>query len=172
MYRAGSSARPLWFALFEECFDPFAEIVALADAGVFADGSFDLRIEFRACMVGEQALGVGKGERTVLRQLRGELAGPAEQLLWRHDFVDQAHLQGFGRVEDTAGQQEVASDLFTDLPQQKGGDDGRHESDADLGVTKFGIWYGEREVAEQRKSGAAGDGRSVYSGDCRPRKFI
>jgi hypothetical protein len=33
-----SSARPLWFALFQKRRDPFAEIGALADAGIFADG--------------------------------------------------------------------------------------------------------------------------------------
>src|SRR4029077_20515409 len=119
MYRAASPARPLWFPLFEERLDPFAKIGALTDAGIFADGRLNLRIKFRARVLGKQALGVGKGERTVLRQLRGEFAGPAEQLLRRHDFVDQAHLQGLRRVEDAARKQEVASDFLGDLAQEK-----------------------------------------------------
>src|SRR5216684_2665168 len=120
MYRASSSARPFWFALFQECFDPFAEIVALADASVFADGGLDLR---------------------------GEFASTVEQLLRRNDFVDQAHLQGFRRVEDTARQQEVASDFLADLPQQKSRDDGRHESDPDLGIAKLGFRHRKGEIA-------------------------
>src|SRR6266404_1733381 len=172
MYAARSSARPLWFALFEECLDAFAKISALADAGLFADGSFDLRIEFRTRVLGQQALGIGKRKRTVLRQLRGEFAGTVEQLFRRHDFVDQAHLQGLGRVENAACEQEVTSDLFADLPQQKSRDDSRHESDPNLGVTKLGLRYGEREVAEQRKPGTAGDGRAIYRGYRWLRKFI
>src|ERR1019366_10447350 len=100
MYGAGSPARPLWSPLFEERLDPFAEIGALADAGIFADGGFNLRIEFRASLIGQQALGIEKRERTVLRQLRGEFAGTVEQLFRSNDFVDQAHLQGFRRAED------------------------------------------------------------------------
>src|ERR1019366_3120125 len=105
MYKAGSSARPLWFALFQERRDPFAEIGALADAGIFADGGFNLRIEFRTCVIGQQALGIEKRERTVLRQLGSEFAGTVEQLFRRNDFVDQAHPQGFWRVEDASRKQ-------------------------------------------------------------------
>src|SRR6202795_4780455 len=151
MYRAASSARPFWFALFEERLNPFAEIGALADAGIFADGGLNLRIEFRACVLRQQALGMEKRQRTVLRQLRGEFTGTVKQLLRRHDFADQAHPRGFRRVEDAAREQEVASDFFADLPQQKSRDDGGHESDPNLGVAKLGIWSGKREVAEQRQ---------------------
>src|SRR5229473_5054014 len=149
MYRAASSARPFWFALSKECLDPFAEIITLTDVGIFADGSFDLRIEFRTRVLGQQALGIGKGERTVLRQLRGEFARMAEQLLWRHDFVDQTYLQGFRCVEDAARKQEVASDFLADLPQQKSRDDGRHKSDPDLGIAKLGFRHRKGEIAEQ-----------------------
>src|SRR6266566_8697886 len=149
MYRAGSSARPFWFALFQECLDPFAEIVALADASVFADGGFNLRIEVHTCVLGQQALGIGQGERTVLRQLRGEFTGTTEQLLRRNDFVDHAHLQGFRRVEDAARQQEIASDFLADLAQEKSRDDCGYESDPNLSVAKLGIWNRQREIAQQ-----------------------
>src|ERR1700687_6022 len=172
MYGPGSSARPLRFALFEERLDPFAKIGALADAGIFADSGFNLRIEFRAGVIGQQALGMEKRKRTVLRQLRGEFAGTVEQLFRRNDFVDQAYLQGFRRVEDAAREQEVASDFFADLAQEKSRDNSGHESDPDLGVPKLGIWHGKREVAEQRQSGAAGDGRGVDCGNRWLRKFI
>src|ERR1700737_3035233 len=105
MYGSGSSARPFWFALFEERLDPLAEIGALADAGIFADGGFNLRIEFRACVIGQQALGMEKRERTVLPQLRGEFAGTVEQLFRRNDLVDETHPQGFWRVKDAARKQ-------------------------------------------------------------------
>src|SRR5450755_931673 len=100
MYAAGSSARPLWFPLFEERLDPFAEIGALADARIFADGGFNLRIEFCTSLIGQQALGMKKRERTVLRQLCGEFTGTVEQLFRSNDFFDQAHLQRFRGVED------------------------------------------------------------------------
>src|ERR1019366_2385906 len=128
MYRAVSSARPLWFAFFEERRDAFAEIGALADAGIFADGGFNLRIEFRTSLIGQQALGIEKRERTVPRQRRGEFAGTVEQLFRRNDFFDKAHLQGFRRVEDAARKQEVAGDFFANLTQEKRRDDGGHES--------------------------------------------
>src|SRR5208282_156632 len=172
MYGAGSSARPLWFALFQERRDPFAEIGAFADAGIFTDGGFNLRIEFGARVIGEQALGTEKREWTALLQLRGEFAGPVKQLFRRNDFIDQAHLQGFRRVKDTAGKQQVASDFFADLAQQESRDDGGHESDPDLGVAKLGFRHGKREIAEQGETGAAGDGRSVDRGNRRFGKFI
>src|ERR1035437_5954292 len=90
MYRAVSSARPLWFTLFEERGDAFAKIGALADTGIFADGGFNLRIEFQTSLIGQQALGIEKRERTVLRQLRGEFAGTVEQLFRRNDFFDRS----------------------------------------------------------------------------------
>src|SRR6266403_6352939 len=166
MHRAASSARPFWFALFKECLDPFAEISALTDASIFADGGLNLRIEFSACVIGQQAFGMKKRKRTVLRQLRGEFTGALDQFFRRDDFVDQAHFQGFWRVENAACEQEVASDFFADLPQQKSRDDGGHESNPDLGVAKLGFRYSEREIAEQRKPGTAGDGRAIYRGDC------
>src|ERR1700687_4781515 len=172
MYGPGSSARPLRFALFEERLDPFAKIGALADAGIFADSGFNLRIEFRAGVIGQQALGMEKRKRTVLRQLRGEFAGTVEQLFRRNDFVDQAYLQGFRRVEDAAREQEVASDFFADLAQEKSRDDGGYESDTSLGVAKLSIRYGKREVAEQRQSSAAGDSRAIYRGNRWLGKFI
>ena len=52
MYEAWSSARPFWLSLFEERLDPFAEIGALADGGIFADGGYNLRIELRARVIG------------------------------------------------------------------------------------------------------------------------
>src|SRR5271157_2789443 len=161
MYGAGSSARPLWLALFEERLDPLAEIGALADAGIFANRGFNLRIEFRARVVGQQALGTEKRERTVLRQLRGEIAGAIEQLFRRNDFVDQAQLQRFRRVEDASRKQKVASNFFADLAQKKSRDDGGHKSDPDLGITKLGFRHGKREIAEQGQSRAPGDGRAV-----------
>src|SRR5208282_4104160 len=132
MYGEGSSARPFWLAIFEELLDSFAEVGTLANAGIFADSGFNLRIEFRARVIGEQTLGMEKRERTVLRQLGGEFAGTVEQFLRRNDFVDQAHLQGFRGVEDAAGKQEVAGNFLADLAQEKSRDDGGHESDSDL----------------------------------------
>src|ERR1700682_6378008 len=140
MCGAGSSARPFWFALFEERLDPLAEIGAFADAGIFTNSGFNLSIELRACVIGQQPLGIGKRERTVLRQLSGEFQGATEQLFRRNDFIDKAHLQGFRRVEDAAREQEVASDFFADLAQEKSRDNSGHESDPNLGVAKLGIW--------------------------------
>src|ERR1035441_3009810 len=157
MYGAGSSARPLWLALLQERRDSFAEIGGLANSGIFADGGFNLRIEFGARVIGEQALGTEKRLRTALRQLRGEFAGTVKQLFRRNDFIDQAHLQGFRRVKDTAGKQQVAGDFFADLAQQESRDDGGHESDPDLGVAKLGFRHGEREIAEHGETGATGD---------------
>src|SRR5208282_4899204 len=134
MFGTGSSARPLWLALLQERRDSFAEIGGLANAGIFADGSFNLRIEFGARVIGEQALGMEKREWTVLLQLRGEFAGPVKQLFRGNDFVDQPHLQGFRCVKNTAGKQQIASDSFADVTQQKSRDDGWHESDPHLGV--------------------------------------
>src|SRR6202158_5824609 len=167
-----SSARPLWFPLFEERLDPFAEIGALANAGIFADGGFNLRIEFRTRVIGQQALGIEKREWTVLRQLRREFAGTVEQLLRRNDFVNQAHFQGFPRVEDAAGKQEIAGDFFADLAQEKSRDDGGHESDPHFRVAKLCFRHGQREIAEQSKSGAAGDSRPVDRGNRWFGKFI
>src|ERR1019366_8892318 len=56
--------------------------------------------------------------------------------------------------------------------QEKSRDDGRHESDPDLGVAKLGFRYGKREIAEQSESGAAGNGRAVDRGNRRLGKFI
>src|SRR5450631_2096970 len=172
MYWNRSSPRPLRFALLEERRDTFAEIGAFADAGIFADGGFNLRIEFRTRVIGQQALGMEKREGTVLRQLRRELAGTVEQLFRSNDFFDQAHLQRFRGVEDAARKQEVAGNFFADLAQEKSRDDGGHESDPDLGIAKLGFRHGKREIAEQRQSGAARDGRAVDGGNRWLRKFI
>src|SRR3981081_1679269 len=172
MCGGGSSARPFWFALFEERFDPLAEICAFSDARSLTNSRAKSSIELRACVIGQQPLGIGKRKRTVLSQLSGEFPGTTEQLFRRNDFIDQAHLQGFRRVEDAAREQEVASDFFADLAQQKSRDNSGNESDANLGVTKLGIWHGEREVAKQRQSGPAGDGRAIYRGNRWFGKFI
>src|SRR5208283_1104988 len=166
-----SSALPFWFPLFEERRDPLAKIGAFTDAGIFADGGFNLRIEFRARMLGKQPLGLEKRERTVLRQLRRKFPGPVEQFFGRDDFVNQAYLQGFRRVEDAARKQQVAGNLFSDLAQEKSRDDRGDESDANLGVTKLRVGHGEREIAKQGKAGAAGDGRAIYGGNCWFGKF-
>src|SRR5208337_1651885 len=172
MYVNASSARPLRLALFEEGLDPFAEVGALANAGIFADGGFNLQIQFRACVIGKQTLGMEKRERTVLHQLRGEFAGAVEQLFRRNNFLDQAQFQGFRGVEDAACKQQVAGNFLADLAQKKSRDDGGHESDSDLSVAKLGFRHGDREIAEQGESGAPGDGRAVDRGNRYFRKFI
>src|SRR5271166_1359819 len=174
MYERGSSSlsRPFWFALFEEGGDPFPKIGGLANAGILADSGLDVQVKFRARMLGEQALGIKKRERTEFRQLRGEFAGAVEQLLRRNDFGDQAQPQGFRRIEDASGKDQIAHDFFADLAQQKSRDNGGHESDPNLGIAKLGFGHSQREIAEQGQSGATGDGGAVDGRDGRLRKLI
>src|ERR1700691_520470 len=115
MSAAGSSARPLGFALFEKRLDTLAKIGALADSGIFADGGLNLRVEFGAGGLGEQALGLEKRERTVLRQLQRQFASPVEQFFSRNDLIDQAQSQGLRRVKQAPSEQQIAGNLFSDL---------------------------------------------------------
>src|SRR5437868_3534272 len=66
------------------------------------------------------------------------------------------------RVKNPSGQQQIARLLFSNLAQQKSRDDCRNETNAHLGVSKFGFWSRKREIAKQSESGAAGDGGTIH----------
>src|SRR5438034_1005562 len=78
----------------------------------------------------------------------------------------------FNRIENSSSKQQVARNLVPDLPDQNRGHNRGYESDSNLGVSEFGFWNRESEVAHGGKTGSSGNGRSVDRRDCWFRKFI
>ena len=74
-----------------------------------------------------------------MHQLARQFVGSLHQAFRLDNFIDQTKAMSVVCVEHAAAQQKIARDLVADLPDQHGGHNGGHKSDAHLGVAKLGV---------------------------------
>ena len=84
---------------------------------------------------------------------------------WWLEMLAEGETLSEDYVRQLGGREAIARDLMSHLPDQHGGNDGRHESYTNFGVAKLGFGHSQSEIAHGGKSRAAGDCRAIYGGD-------
>src|SRR4029453_6564004 len=127
-----STPRELGFPLFEKSRRSFLFVVRLVTDRLCEclDEKAGIEIDARGGV--QRELGQPRGERPVLENALGQLAGAHLKLRRRHDGGDEANLQRLLRVDDVAGENEMSGPALTDDARQSlgragGGDDAQTE---------------------------------------------
>jgi hypothetical protein len=152
-------------AFFEKGTDAFLEVGVGAGIDAGTDGGLDVVGQMAVGEFDEKALGGFHGGGAVANEAMGEGVSFAHEVGFVDDAVDEAEGLGFSSRDETAGEQEVAAGFFAELGAEEGGDDGRHEADADFCESKLGLGDSEREIAKGGDAHAAGDGSTVDGSD-------
>jgi hypothetical protein len=114
--------------------------------------------------------GASYRRRRVLNDLpRGLLRGPHQRIA-RHDKVDQAMAQGFGRGNRLAGHHHFqCAPHAHQACEALGSAESRNQSELDLGLAEHGAFRGDAKRARHREFASAAERKSI---DCGNRRLL
>src|ERR1700751_4281954 len=161
---------PDGFAFFQEGGEAFLEIGRAADAGIFEDGAFEVRVYASLFGGNEQAFGAAEAAGADFDQIVGKFVGASHQFVGGDNFADQPQLMCFPGVDFAAGEQKVAGALVADLASEKHGNDCREKANADFGVAEARLGNGESEIAKRGDATTAGERMAIDGRDQRARE--
>ena len=113
----------------------------------------------------QQPLGLPHGLGGALQDRLGHPLGLGQNLIGRHEAVDQPHSQGRRGVDRLAQQAELPQVAGPDAVCQNHAHQGRHQSAADLGKSDADVVSGHHQVAGGHQSRPTGVGRPVHGSD-------
>src|SRR5262252_2100320 len=111
----GSRSPPSGFAFLEKSGQAFAEIRGRANTGIFGDGALHVGINSRRGGVSKKLLRAHEARGAGGEEIIGDFARSGEKPVRGNDFGDDAHDFGFGSLDNSAGEKQVAGGLVSKL---------------------------------------------------------